>query len=144
MRFLNIAVTFFVCLTASSFGCSGRTDTASVVVFGSVTVAGQPLSGAVITFEPMEGTRGPKASNSVFNGQYRIDESAKLQPGKFRVRVSMIPPEMLKQLESTTSSTEFKEAAGRAIAAPFDTDSQLTAQLSAGSENQVDFQVAFR
>jgi hypothetical protein len=123
---LLLALTLFLA------GC-GQQNSETVSVAGSVTIAGQPLSGAVITFEPLPGTPGPKASSVVLDGQYRIEPSAGLRPGQFRVRISMLPSEML--------SSVAPDSAQLVIAAEFDSNSQLSADLKTTEPNQADFQV---
>jgi len=119
-------------LTLFLAGC-GQQNAETVSIAGSVTIADQPLSGAVITFEPMPGTPGPKASGVVLDGQYRIEPSAGLRPGQFRVRISMLPSEML--------SSVAPDSAKLVIAAEFDSDSKLRADLQPTESNQADFQV---
>jgi hypothetical protein len=113
-----------------------------VSVSGQVTVSGQPLSGAIISWEPIQGTPGPKASAPVFNGAYEIAPSAKLYPGQYRVRICMMPAEMLNLIQSEEPFN--LPPAGRAISREFDSDSQLTAELQLGTENRYDWEVKFQ
>jgi hypothetical protein len=123
-------------LTFSLAICGGCGDAAPnlVAVSGSITLDGQPLSGAIVTFEPLPGTPGPKASALVVDGNYRIEPAAQLQPGSFRVRVAMLPAEMLKAVAP--------QAVGRVVSPQFDADSKLSAQLEATAQNHADFAVA--
>jgi len=58
-----------------------------VAVSGKVTVKGQPLKDASISFEPLDGqdTRG---GGGVADGAYAIPRDAGLKPGKYLVRLS--------------------------------------------------------
>jgi hypothetical protein len=115
-----------------------------VRVTGVVLADRKPLSGAVITFEPMYQTPGPKASSLIMNGRYQIDLAAGLQPGTHRVRISMLPPEINKRLDQAIGSQAANHKKPTVIATKYDSDSHLTAKLSADKENQCDFSVEFR
>jgi hypothetical protein len=108
-------------------------------VSGRVTANGDPLSGAVVTFEPIEGTGGPKASAPVFDGQYRVEPSAKLRDGQYRVRISMIPESMLKKMRG--QNMEGLPPPGSAIRPQFDTETTLRRELSADQPNELSFDV---
>lgn len=127
-----IRMTYLLGLTLLLAGC-GQQNSATVSVAGSITIAGQPLSGAVITFEPQPGTPGPKASSVVLDGQYRVDATAGLRPGQFRVRIAMLPSEMLTSVAP--------DSAKLVIAAEFDSDSKLSVNLQPTESNRADFQV---
>lgn len=133
-----------ILLGCFSMGCDRQGTTYSVSVTGRITVAGEPLSGAVITFQPIEGTSGPKASAPVFDGNYRIEPTAKLRPGTFLVRVSMLPPEMIKQLGPQLSIDSAAVNSGRVIAAQFDSESKTTVELHDNVENEFHWQVSYR
>lgn len=128
-------------LSMLAFAGCGQSGSSAVSVSGTVTVSGKPLSGATITWEPIERTPGPKATAPIFGGSYRIAESANLQPGTYRVRISMLPPELLKKLEKS-EGIEIPPPTS-VIARQFDADSQLTVELKSGQENQFDCDVSF-
>ncbi|MEM6474003.1 MAG: hypothetical protein AAF802_30920, partial [Planctomycetota bacterium] len=91
-----VALAFSVlmlCMFLATAGCSEATP-GGVPVAGTVMVDGEPLSGAVITFEPKEGTGGPAASVPVFDGTFEVTADAGLHAGTFVVRVSLLPPEV--------------------------------------------------
>ncbi len=139
----HTGVCFLFSLLMAS-GCSNEAQTRSVRVTGVVLAERKPLSGAVITFEPMEQTPGPKASTLIMNGRYQIDLAAGLQPGTHRVRISMLPPEINKRLDEAIGSQAASHKKPPVIATKYDSDSALTAKLSADQENQCDFSVEFR
>ena len=125
-------------------GCWNGDENQTAAVSGRVLVDGSPLTGAVITFEPIEGTKGPKASAPVFGGSYRFETSASLRPGTYRVRISMLPTEISRQLESSVPDQEQLTIPERAISPAFDGLSQLTAKLESGENVLNAFEVAFR
>src|SRR5262249_28774738 len=79
LRVLALAVT----------GCGGG----GVAVTGTVTRGGQPLEAGVIAFEPVpgSGTTGPGASMTFEDGTFALEESKKLLPGRYVVRVCPVP-----------------------------------------------------
>lgn len=108
---------------------------------GSVIVDGRALSGATITFEPINDTPGPNATAAVLNGRFLFGKDAGLRAGTYRVRVAMIPAEVL---------TSFPPAQ-RALLPPddsvispaFDSSSQLTCTLQSDRSNELHFEVGF-
>lgn len=123
-----------------SAGCGGGSET-DVAVSGHVTAGQRPLSGAVITFEPMAGTSGPNASSLILNGDYEIKPTAGLHGGTYRVRVSMVPTEIRKTLADQVN--EPLPSAKAVIAPAFDHDSELQCELQHGENAHIDFKVQF-
>jgi hypothetical protein len=72
--------------TSLALGC-GREGPERVAVQGTVTVDGQPLKSGFITFTPMEGTEGPKASAEIAEGKFELDRDRGPMIGKLRVEV---------------------------------------------------------
>ena len=73
-----VSLTFVGC--ADPYG--GRVE-----VLGKVTLKGQPISDATVTFEPLDG-QATRATAMVNDGSYAVDREHGLQPGKYLVRVS--------------------------------------------------------
>ncbi|QDT05493.1 hypothetical protein K227x_38930 [Rubripirellula lacrimiformis] len=142
VRSFVFAAVAAVCFTQA--GCSSS-DSSSVTAAGTVTVAGQPLSGAVITLEPMSGTTGPNASVPVLGGQFEIGPEAELHGGQYRVRVSMIPASIRSGIptKSDDGTTYQLPAADAMIDPAFDGDSKLTCDLRSGEVNPLQFDVRF-
>ena len=113
----------------------------NVTATGTVQVAGEPLSGAVITLEPMRNTTGPNASAPVFDGRFQVPASAGLHGGTYRVRVAMIPAEMLAKLPAEQAAS--LPPAGAVIDPLFDAESQLTCELKPYQANALAFAVEF-
>jgi hypothetical protein len=68
-------------LVAAGVGCSGSES----AVEGVVTLDGQPVDKAVVTFNPAEGGR-PSAGQTGSDGKFKLSE--KLKPGTYKVTVS--------------------------------------------------------
>ncbi|QEF99140.1 hypothetical protein Mal15_32000 [Stieleria maiorica] len=134
------ATAFGLTLLTVLVGCSSPTRP-SVSASGTVVVDGEPLSGAVITLEPMRGTTGPNASVPVFDGAFEIPASAALHGGTYRVHVAMIPAEILAGLPDPQSKS--LPPAGAVIDPAFDADSNLTCQLIPDQTNTLTFAVKF-
>lgn len=76
-------------------GCGPADGLERAQITGMLTVQGKPLPGAVLSFQPMEGTKGPGAlGNSNAKGEFTVISSREnhegIPPGKYRVRVSRI------------------------------------------------------
>lgn len=106
---------------------------------GTVTVDGRPVSGAVVTFEPLEGTGGPKASVPVIEGNYAVPVESRLVGGEYLVRISMIPDEMLGPMR--VSLKDPFPPAGSVIAPAYDAQSTLQRSLIVDQPNRFDFEV---
>ncbi|MCO8124155.1 hypothetical protein NHH03_20595 [Stieleria sp. TO1_6] len=112
-----------------------------VTTTGTVTVDGQPLSGAVLTLEPINETTGPNASVPVLGGRFEIDASAGLHGGDYRARVSMIPAEIRASIPATAG---YELPPPSAVIDPaFDGDSQLKCHLTPDDDNPLEFAVRF-
>ena len=127
-------------LAGFTVGC-GKKPNQGVTASGTVTVGGDPLSGAVITLEPISGTTGPNASAPVLGGRFAINAEAGLHGGSYRVRVSMIPSGIL---GSIPNGAGFELPPDNAVIHPrYDADSDLTCQLNPGDQNEAEFVVEF-
>ncbi len=131
-----------ICLTSSLafVGCGDR-PTGGVAAHGTVTVDGRPLSGAVITMEPIEGTKGPNASAPVFEGKFQFTQQAGLLGGTYLARVSMIPPELRSKLPPQQAATLPPKDA--VISPDYDDRSSLRCELIQGQANELTFAVRF-
>lgn len=67
-------------------GC-GDSYGGRVTVTGKVTVKGEPLKEASISFEPLDG-QGTRGGAGVTAGAYSIPRDAGLKPGKYLVRLT--------------------------------------------------------
>jgi hypothetical protein len=129
------------------FGCApslvgcGQESASGVPAAGRIDVDGQPLSGAVVTFEPIGETTGPNASVAIWKGEFEVQPEAGLHGGNYRVRVSLLPPEVRSELP-VDGAVELppKDAV---IDPAFDAQSQLTCELNTESDNRLQFSVRY-
>jgi hypothetical protein len=129
MRFLCIAMAFGV-LTVSMSGCGNDGGIAAPDMYdvsGTVTVGGKPLEKGSVIFDPVGG-EGLPVGGGVVNGEY----SLKVPAGDKIVRFTAV------------AETEEKDQYGAPVTvslipARYDTDSGLTATVSASGENKFDF-----
>ena len=140
MRTFDSMLYAFLIVTLLTVGCGAATEN-GVTASGTVIVGGDRLSGAVITLEPISGTTGPNASAPVLEGQFEITTEAGLHGGLYRVRVSMIPKNILGLIPNEAGIALPPENA--VIHPRYDADSQLTWQLNRGEENEAEFMVEF-
>lgn len=131
--YLFIASLF--CLT----GCaeSGR---GGLEVCGSVELDGQPMSSGSIVFVPL--ASGHKAAGEIASGAFHIAASDGPIPGSYRIEV--YAPE-LSSVPWDDPLAFARSAPGippsNAIAAQFNTQSMLTADVTADGDNQFSFEV---
>ena len=130
LRF-GLSATVCACLLLMS-GCGGAS---SAALHGTVTLDGAPVTNGSIVFFPVAG-EGPKASAAIEDGKYTIPAEEGLQPGVYRVEVSWHKStgRKIPSADPGIMMDETKEA----IPARFNTDSTLTAELTAG-QAQKDF-----
>lgn len=83
---MNRPVLLGALCVALAAGCSGE-YAGRYPVSGKVTLEGQPLSDATITFEPLEG-QDTASGAAVENGEYKVERKAGLKPGKYVVRIT--------------------------------------------------------
>jgi len=121
-------------------GCGGEPQS-SVAASGRVLVDGRPLSGAIITFEPMTGTTGPSASAPVFDGSFELTASSELQGGTYRVRIAMLPADLLRSLPPEQRLT--LPPAGSMIDPAYDENSLMQCELTPGANDALEFSVQF-
>jgi hypothetical protein len=122
-------------------GCQENTVDA-VTVAGTVNCGGKPLSGAIVTLDPMAGTSGPIASSAVFDGKFAIAADSALHGGRYVVRFSMLPPEMRKKLPAEQAAKLPRECS--VIGPEFDANSQLFCELAPNTKNELKFDIHFR
>jgi hypothetical protein len=83
---MDRSVLLATCAIALALGCADE-FAGRYAVSGKVTLEGQPLSDATITFEPMDG-QGTASGAAVENGEYKVERKAGLMPGKYVVRIT--------------------------------------------------------
>jgi hypothetical protein len=114
-----------VCLLVS--GCSGATRP----VTGEVTVDGEPLDHATITFVPMEGASGGATTASITAGIFTQDVSV----GKHRVEIRAAP-RVVARPEGASKPNVINVTPPR-----YNTESILTADVQPTGKNHLTFQL---
>jgi hypothetical protein len=112
-------------------------------VEGAVTIDGQPLPKALISFSPINETKGPSSSGTVIDGKYRLDTEHGLCPGEYQVKIETITPEI--EAMAKHDMEALRRNAGKkppAIVAPeFNVNTKLQANVREGMPNRFDFAV---
>lgn len=130
-------------VTAVASGCGGTDFVDRQAVAGSVTIDGQPLAKALISFLPIGATPGPKASGVVVDGQYFIAPDDGPCPGEFIVKIEAISPEIEALAAGDAAAPRHGAAAAPLleIAPQYNRESTLAATVRSGAENRFDFAV---
>ncbi|TWT49623.1 hypothetical protein Pla22_48200 [Rubripirellula amarantea] len=140
MRRVYKSLILALAISTCVVGCKDSASP-SVEATGIVMADGEPLSGAVVTLEPMRQTTGPNASVPVFDGKFEVPASAGLHGGLYRVRVAMIPAEIRKSIPAEQATNLPPDDA--MIDPAFDANSDLTCELKPDQANSLSFAVAF-
>lgn len=135
-----IACFVIACLALACAGCSDASKSFAAAS-GTITAAGRPLSGAVVTFEPLAGTTGPNASVGVFDGKFDVPASSELHGGTYRVRVEMMPSELLAAIPQPQQKS--LPPTGSVIAPAYDVNSQMQCDLRPGQNDALSYEVEF-
>ncbi|HWL10521.1 MAG TPA: hypothetical protein VNQ76_19100 [Planctomicrobium sp.] len=135
----------FVCALCfvMAHGCRSQVEVPGQSVTGTVLVEGEPLSLGLITFRPIDGTRGPKSTARIRNGKFEISAERGPWEGTHQIKISATPPDIA-AMESGASHEEVVEKSRephRLIAKEFDSESQLRFVVKTGEENRCEFQV---
>jgi hypothetical protein len=112
-------------------------------VEGAVTIDGQPLPKALISFSPINGTKGPSSSGVVVDGRYRIEAESGPCPGEYQVKIETITPEI--EAMAARDMEALRRNAGKkppAMVAPeFNVNTKLQASVREGMPNRFDYAV---
>jgi hypothetical protein len=138
--FQIVRLALLLTVTGSLVGC-GKDNKTSLTVDGTVRCDGDPLSGAIVVFEPLPGTSGPSATAPVFDGGFHVPADAGLHGGKYVARFSMIPPEIRGKLPPDQAANLPPKNA--VIAPQHDARSRHTCELIADTHNQKTFEIEF-
>ncbi|RCS46331.1 carboxypeptidase regulatory-like domain-containing protein [Bremerella cremea] len=125
--------TWIVILTVSILGCAEQDYGDLGKVTGTVTVDGQPYSGALVTFTPEEGR--PSRGMTDAAGNYEliyIRDTKGAEPGKHLVAITTVPPEQ----PDDYKGPEFREP----IPAKYNVRSELDRTVELGP-NTFDFEL---
>lgn len=134
------AVTAALIVSLTMVGCQKASP--SVTASGKVRVGDSVVSGVVITLQPISSTTGPQATVAVFGGDFDIGPEAGLHGGKYRVRFSVMPSEIIALLPPEQKVGLVP--VNRYVTREFDIDSQLTWELSSEVDNSKEFEIEFQ
>ncbi|MCE9561581.1 MAG: carboxypeptidase-like regulatory domain-containing protein [Planctomycetes bacterium] len=108
-------------------------------VSGSVSHNGQPLNGATVTFFAMEGPPGPIAGALIKDGRFNIPAEHGLEPGTYKVSISMAVPGGIQTPEEKAAGASPKGKEG--LPEKYNTATTLTAEVKASGSNHFDFKL---
>ena len=117
--------------------CTGCGETQRQAIEGTVTVDGEPLADGNITFMPEVGTEGPTAGAPVKNGKFVIDSRKGTFAGRFRVEVTAVRPTGKTTMDSESGQTI--DEVEQYLPDRYNRQSELVADVKAGEENALDF-----
>jgi len=129
-----------VCLTLLLFiAMSGCNRGSGASVSGTVTLDGNPLDEATITFVPATGGQRQAAWAPVAGGKYAIDSASDLGTGQFRVEIRAV-----RTLSDKANSNEPTLMTAKDIVpGKYNTKSELTAEITPG-KNVVNFELQMK
>jgi hypothetical protein len=134
----QVALSLLSLVLVCGAGCSDPNGLQPVS--GSVSFQGKPLDQGAIQFLPVDGSPSESGAG-IKDGQYSIPVENGLAPGKYKVTVFSYDESGAKVPDNTMPGdvvgVQFKER----IPAKYNTQTSLTAEIEAGKENKVDFQL---
>jgi hypothetical protein len=134
MRYARLPLAFLAALFLA--GCGGTTTKQPVT--GTVTWKGQPLETGMIRFLPQAGTAGTEAVAVIEKGKYAVPREHGLDPGTYKVTVSSPDPRSGQGPPDAPPGERGGYPATERIPAKYNTQSQLTYEVKAGTGNTFD------
>ncbi|MDR0520551.1 MAG: DUF4198 domain-containing protein [Planctomycetaceae bacterium] len=119
MKTFTIITLFFVTITLSGCGSSSTNIAGLVPAAGTVTLNGQPLADAGITFVPTELSRRAAGAKTDAAGKFTVstlNPSDGIAPGEYRVVISKQDEKPAATLRQT--KTEIKTPSGKVLPDP--------------------------
>lgn len=107
---------------------------------GSVTLEGQPLSDATISFEPIDG-QDSSSGSPIANGEYKIERKAGLKPGKYRVVITAGDGKTPANEEEAGGPGGSNIVSVDRIPADYNERSQQQIEVKANGPNKFDFAI---
>ncbi|WP_237226404.1 hypothetical protein [Rubinisphaera sp. JC750] len=142
IRQLSSLIPTVACLaTLLIAGCgSGDSGPDRYSVSGTVSRDGQPMSAGTIEFHSTTNVAG-NAMAQIVDGKFSIGSDMGPTAGSYQVRISSITPQI-----APTDPDEAMEAANapppkEEVAARFNSETELTAEVGPDKDNSFDFQV---
>lgn len=116
-------------------GCNKQTG--RFALKGTVTIDGNPLTDASISFRPVPGTSGPTAGGNITDGKFMIPSKGGPFAGTFRVEInaSRKTGRQIRDPMLGTMVDEYQQS----IPARYNQQSTLTSEVTAEGPNQFEF-----
>ena len=122
-------------------GCSENPPgPARAAVSGTVQLDGVPLAEGTIVFTPSQGTKGPRVSVAVLDGQFAVDERNGPVVGTNKIQIHSTDGPAFDD-EMTLASLHSNPRRISIVTVPpiYNTNSQQTADISADEQNVLNF-----
>ncbi len=122
-------------------GC-GESGPERLAASGEVTLDGQPLETGSIAFIPAEGTQAPSVGGTIENGRYELPAEKGALVGKYNVRITSMQ-KTGKQIEAGSPEPPgtMVDEVKQVIPPRYNTETELTAEVTADGENTFDFKL---
>lgn len=132
IAFGGVLVVVAVCL-----GCGAKNGRQPIS--GSASFKGEPLNNATIQFFAVEGPPGPLCGALITNGQFNIPAEHGLDPGTYKVSISMPVPggEQTPEEKAAGASAKAKEG----LPAKYNSATELRAEVKPGTPNNFEFKL---
>jgi len=127
-----------ICLVAGLAGCGGG-GAKRYGVSGVVKWRGKPLDQGAITFLAEDPSLGSGGGALIKDGQYRIEAKEGLLPGRYKVMVTSVDPK--NQTPDPDSPPGYLPVPKDRIQPKYNTQTTLTAEVTAEGKNSFDFEV---
>ena len=121
-------------LISTALGCSGS---GPVEIEGTVNWEGEPIEQGRIVFVSIDQEKAPTSSGTIKNGAYKITGRGGVQPGKYRVQITIYEPPRQGQRVAMDQIAPPKQIGPAQYAAE---QSPLTADVTS-AKKQYDFAV---
>jgi hypothetical protein len=141
LRFRSTALLLSLALALPNLvGCGESDKLPREAIKGSVTIEGTPLKSGLITFVPNESNTPTQGGAVVLEGKYTIPKNQGLVPGKYRIIITSPEdkPEII--FDKTNNAPGLPPIpAKEVIPRQYNSESLLTADITAGGKNEFDF-----
>jgi hypothetical protein len=150
MSYIKLTSYFaFIVAVATSAGCGGGDGLPRKAISGKVTLDGQPLEDATISFQPAGGGETTSAAAQVSAGSFSVSQADGLVPGKYRVSVSALKEVHRKGTGKKTQDSVTGEivqdvdatVTKESLPARFNAQTELTADVTDVGPNEFTFAV---